>query len=191
MREGSLSMSTQENSWIKVLRMIISISLLLGIFVTVICDVAITGGLSWSLYPVVSILFVWIVILPILYFKKYRIFFSLIVGTVLIIPYLMILDRIIGVAKYMLPIGIPIATITMIYIWAIYLLFSIKRMGMWYSLAITVLLCIPLSYCVNYVIYNVLNEPALQIWDVFSYVIIACLSLYLFFMGRKKARYAA
>lgn len=38
--------------------------LLLGILVCVICDVAISGALTWSWYPVSSILFAWLVCVP-------------------------------------------------------------------------------------------------------------------------------
>lgn len=41
-----------------------SLLLLLGIIVCSICDIAISGQFTWSLYPISSIVFAWVVLIP-------------------------------------------------------------------------------------------------------------------------------
>lgn len=53
-----------------VLSVLFSITLLLGILVCCICDLAISGALSWSRIPTVSILFAWVISFQALHLAK-------------------------------------------------------------------------------------------------------------------------
>ena len=56
-------------SFQNILAVSFSAVLLLGIIVCSICDMAISGTFSWSLYPMTAIIFAWLVLIP---FVKYR-----------------------------------------------------------------------------------------------------------------------
>ena len=82
-----------ENNMTKnvIISILFSITLLTGIMVCLICNIAISGNLTWSLIPVSSIVFAWVISFPSIILGKRGIIISLISLSVFIIPYL--LDR--------------------------------------------------------------------------------------------------
>lgn len=78
-----------------VLSITFSILLLVGIIVCAICDVAISGAFTWSLYPISSILFVWFVFMPLIKYGSKGTLGSLTAFSILIIPFLYVLSKII------------------------------------------------------------------------------------------------
>ena len=179
--------TSHKNKSIKLIAKIaITASSFLSIFICIICDIAISGTLSWSLYPIVAILFAWIVIFPLFQFKKNNVCISLISLSIFIIPFLFILDKIIGGTKLMMPLGVPIAIVSIIYIWVIYFLFSIKRSEKWNMAAISVLLGIPVSIIINYIVSKFMIQPMIDVWDILSYGIMIVISVLLFFIGKKQ-----
>ena len=69
-------------------------TLLTGIMVCLICNVAISGNLTWSLIPVSSIVFAWVIAFPSIILGKKGIMVSFISFSVFIIPYLSIVPQI-------------------------------------------------------------------------------------------------
>lgn len=49
---------------------VFSLLLIVGIAACAICDVAISHAFTWSLYPISSIIFAWLVFIPIIRFGK-------------------------------------------------------------------------------------------------------------------------
>ena len=49
---------------------IYSLTLMVGIVVCVICDIALSGGLTWSLIPLSSIIFAWVISFPVIILGK-------------------------------------------------------------------------------------------------------------------------
>lgn len=124
-------------------KIVITVTCLLGIFICMICDMAISGTFTWSLYPITAISFAWLIIIPFFQFEKNKVCMSLVSLSVFIIPFLFILNKIIGGTKFMLPLGIPVSLIAIVYIWGIYILFSIKKAVKWNMAAISILLILP------------------------------------------------
>ena len=88
-----------ENNMTKnaVISLLFSATLLIGIMVCLICNIAISGNLTWSLIPISSIVFVWVVSFPSIILGKKGILISLISLSAFVIPYLFLLSRLIKV----------------------------------------------------------------------------------------------
>lgn len=158
----------------------------LSIFICIICDIDISGRLSWSLYPIAAVSFAWLVIFPLFQFKKYNVCISLISLSIFIIPFLFILDKIIGGAKLMMPLGVTISIVSIAYIWVIYFLFSIKKLEKWNMDAVAVLLGIPVSIIINYIISKFIVQPMIDVWDILSYGIMIVISAIFFYRKKQK-----
>lgn len=167
-------------------KLVISAICLLGILICIICDMAITGTYTWSLYPITSIIFAWLIIIPLFQFEKNKVCMSLISISIFIIPFLFILNKIIGGIKFMLPIGIPISLISIAYMWVIYILFSIKKVTKWNAAAISIILGIPVSLLISYTVAKFTNEPIADVWDILSWGILAMVSMVFYFIGKKR-----
>ncbi len=158
----------------------------LGIMVCLICDFAITGKLTWSWYPVSSIIYVWLLAIPAVIWRKRGVFISLICISLITIPYLYALERIIGIDRLLMPIGIPVAIVSILYLWIVHVLFVKSKLPRYQSASIALILGIPLSFGVNFILLKQIGEPLLDIWDVLAYFLLALLSAVIFRVGYVK-----
>lgn len=165
----------------EILVLVINISLLVGLFACIICDLAISRGFTWSLYPIVSIIFLWLIIVPFLY-KKQSILSMFISFSIFLIPYIFCLERISQI-NWFLTIGLPNAIILIAYLWIIYYVFTIKKLRWFYSTAIALSISIPFGILVNIILSFTIDESIIDIWDGLSYGIIIVVSLILFYIG--------
>ena len=78
-----------------VIPILFSATLLTGIMVCIICNIAISGNLTWSLIPVSSIIFAWLIFFLGIVLRKNKIIASLISLSIFIIPYLFLLGNLI------------------------------------------------------------------------------------------------
>ncbi|MBN1331114.1 MAG: hypothetical protein JXA54_16695 [Candidatus Heimdallarchaeota archaeon] len=93
---------------------ITSVSLLIPLFITLFVDVIVSKTVSWSLYPIASLLFAWILLtLPLLFPNKIAV---LIVGETLpLFVYLLVIDLIAdGQIDWYLRMGLPIIAIIIV-----------------------------------------------------------------------------
>ena len=157
---------------------VFSILLLLGIIVCAICDIAISGAFTWSLIPISSIVFSWLSFFPAVKYGKRGIAGSLIAISLLIIPFLYVLNGLIDVAL-LLPIGVRISVISIIYLWVVFALFKTKARRLVCS-AISLLFAIPMCLSINFTLARIIGEPLLDIWDVMSFSIIIAAAAALF-----------
>jgi len=164
-------------------KLMISTIFLISIVVCVICNYAISKALTWSLYPISSIIFVWLTIIPLFQFEKKRILTSLSCFSLLIIPFLFTLDQILGSPRLFMPIGLRAAIIAILYLWIIYCLFSALKTRKWNASAISVLLAIPVSFIINLIVGKYLLEPFFDIWDLMTYGILILTALILFYIS--------
>lgn len=162
--------------------------LLLGIIVCTICNFAISGKLTWALFPITSIIFVWSIIEPTVIWSKKGIHISLILLSLLIIPFLFALERIIGIAGLILPIGIRVSAIALIYLWEIYLLFCKSNLPGYIAAAFTVISGLPISLWINSVVSKFTEQSVTDIWDILTYSILIIISMGVFVIGYVKHR---
>lgn len=170
------------------LKFIITVSFLLSIIVCIICDLAISQSLTWSLYTISSVVFAWLIIMPLVHFQKNAVAISLVSLSFFIIPFLYALQRIIGSANWMLPLGIPIAVSSIIYLWSIWVLFAKTKLNRWYSLGITLTLAIPLTVVINIIVSRFTNEPYFEVGDAMSLSLLSVVAIIAFTLGRYRRK---
>lgn len=156
--------------------MLFSVTLLIGIMVCLICNIAISGNLTWSLIPVSSIVFAWVITFPSIILGKRGIIVSLISFSVFIIPYLFLLSSLIK-AKEIFSVGVVVAIASIIFLWIIATIFNrIGKTRKLIALGIVLLLAIPFMFIINIMLSKMIAEPILDIWDMLSIFILLILA---------------
>jgi hypothetical protein len=161
---------------------------LTGIMVCLICNLAISGNLTWSLIPISSIVFAWVISFPSIILGKRGIIVSLISLSVFIIPYLFLLSSLIKV-KEVLSIGAGMAVVSIVFLWIIAAVFNrIGKTRKLIALGITFLLAIPFLFTINGILSNMIAEPILDIWDMLSIflLLISAFISFLYDYAKKK-----
>lgn len=169
---------------------IYSAILLLAGLVCMICDVSVTGSLSWSLIPLSSLMFAWLLCFPLLRLGKNGIIWSLAALSIFIIPFLYIL-RLILAEKNILTIGAVMSAITLVYVWAAYGLFMKLCKRKFLAAGIVLIIAAPFTLLINVVLDKMmimLDETTqntagsvIDVWDILSVFILLLLS-YTFFL---------
>lgn len=156
---------------------VFSILLFLGIVVCSICDIAISGVFTWSWFAISSIVFAWLVFLPVIRFGKSGVVWSLIAITVLIIPFLCVLSVLIKDNALILPIGIRMSIISVLFIWLIFVLFNIFKSRKFLAVSISILTAIPVQFIINFCLSGLIDEPIADVWDILSVLILVLLAI--------------
>ena len=165
-----------------------SATLLIGIMVCLICNIAVSGDLTWSLIPVSSIVFAWIISFPSIILGKRGIIVSFISLSVFLIPYLFLLSSLIKV-KEIFSVGAAVAAISIVFLWIIVVVFHrIGNTRKWIASGISFLLAIPFLFIINIMLSKMTAEPVLDIWDMLSVFILLILAFASFICGYAKKK---
>ena len=159
-----------ENNMTKntIISILFSVTLLTGIMVCLICNIAISGNLTWSLIPVSSIVFAWVISFPSIILGKKGIIASFLSLSVFILPYLFLLGSLIKV-KEVFSIGAVMAVVSIVFLWIIVaVFFRIGKERKLIALGITFLLSIPFLIIINVLLSRMIDEPVLDVWDMLS-----------------------
>lgn len=165
-----------------------SVTLLTGIMVCLICNIAISGNLTWSLIPASSIVFAWVISFPSIILGKRGIIVSFISFSVFILPYLFLLGSLVKV-KEVFSIGAGMALVSIVFLWIIAAVFI--RMGKerkLIALGITFLLSIPFLLIVNVILSKMIDEPVIDIWDMLSVFLLLIFAFVSFLCGHAKKK---
>ena len=161
----------------------------IGVLVCIICDRAVFGALSWSLIAAGSIVFGWLVLIPVVRLWEKGIWGSLAALSVFIFPYIGMLDRLIpetilfSVAVWAAPAGI-------VYLCAVYGLFTLLKRK-WLAAGITAVLTFPVMLLLNWVLAGLLGTAFLDSWDWLTFLTIGAAAVVFFgldFCARNKRR---
>jgi transcriptional regulator with XRE-family HTH domain len=160
------------------LALTVTISMLsfLGIIVCIICNYAIAGRLTWSLYPVSSLVYFWLIIMPAIVSSKRGVLGSIMLISLFTIPFLFVLESIIGIKGLIMPIATPICIVAFFYLWVAYVLIGRTKWPKYITIAATLFIGLPLSFGINYIISRYTGEPLIDIWDILGYVILLVIS---------------
>lgn len=171
-----------------IISILFSVTLLIGIMVCLICNIAISGNLTWSLIPVSSIVFAWVITFPSIILGKRGIMVSLISFSVFIIPYLFLLSSLIK-AKEIFSVGVVVAIASIIFLWIIAAIFNrIGKTRKLIALGIVLLLAIPFMFIINIMLSKMIAEPILDIWDMLSIFILLILAFVSFICDYAKKK---
>ena len=168
---------------------VISIVFLLGAFVCLLCNYAISGAFDWSLYPTGSIVMVWFVILPIFFMKKHRIIMSMVIITVAIIPYLFLIEYLCPVKGWVIAMAIPITGISVIVAFSGIALFLYTKINRYYVVALNcIIFGVIVNLSVSNIVYNYVKGPENNISVVIVAMSFAVIAVLVFVMGYVKKK---
>lgn len=166
--------------------LLFSTVLLLGIMVCLICDLAISGGPTWSRIAISSILLAWLVISPAIALGKRGIILGLTSLSVFIFPYLFLLSRVIKV-KEIFSVGAVMAAVSVIFLWILVAVSAcLRKAKKPYILSAVFLLTIPFALIINLLLANMIEEVVFDMWDILSALFLLIFSLISFVWARQK-----
>ena len=144
----------------KLIFMTFSLLCFIALATCVIVDYAINQQITWAAYPIVSILFGWVICIP-LFFKKCT--FSLCIATIATFPFLYLMDQITPAPDWFCKLGLPCAIAGIVLCWLVYLLFRLMKINLWYKFALSFFLGgVIVSPIVNYFVDTFLEtEPSI------------------------------
>lgn len=170
-----------------VISIIFSTTLLIGLIVCAICDIAISGNLTWSLIPISSIIFAWVVSFPVMILGKKGIPGGLMSISIFVIPYLYILSDLLNV-KAVFSIGAIMSLISIVYIWIIFGIFNRLKMRKLFAAGLIFLSAIPFMILVNVILSRLISEPIIDVWDILSVFIMLIVAFAFFICDYAKSK---
>lgn len=157
-----------------------SFLLFVGILVCAICDLAISASFTWSLIPISSIIFAWLILSPVIKRGAEGIRGSMLTLSILMIPYLYVLDHILRAGDLFLPIGVRISVISIVFLWVVFIIFKKIKSRKLLAAAMAFLFAIPVHILINVSLSKLISEPLIDIWDILSLSIIVITAIILF-----------
>jgi hypothetical protein len=173
-------MSLKEYNKGKLIAAIFAITLFIAILTCVIVNVAVNHQLSWSYYVIGSCIFGGSLILPPLLKKKQGFYISLCLLTVLIMPFLAIIQATLlsmnpdftmragtmdmkivtlwDTSNWLWSIGLPVSLIWLVLICFMVFIIRWKKINLWFLVSIGAFISLPGQLITNYVIDQYLNS---------------------------------
>lgn len=179
-----------ENNMTKniIISILFSVTFLIGIMICLVCNIAISGNLTWSLIPISSIIFTWAISFPSVILGKKGIVVSLISLSVFIVPYLLLLSSLIKV-KEVFSIGAVMAVVSIIFFWLIFAVFTrIGKDRKLFALGTVFLLAIPFMFIINIILSKMIAEPIFDIWDMLSAFVLLIFAFILYICDYAKKK---
>lgn len=154
-----------------VISTIYTIAMVIGIVVCCICDIAISGTLTWSLIVLSSVLVAWVASFPVILLGKKGVLVTMIAISILIVPFMYILSILIKVDG-IFRIGAVMSMISLVFLWIIYILYDRLKERKLLATGITFLFAVPFTFLVNITLSKMIGEPVIDIWDILSVFIL-------------------
>ncbi len=167
-----------------ILSIVFSAVLLTGAAACLICDLAISGRLTWSLIPCASIAFAWLVFFPGLRWGKRGAIASLVLLSVLLVPYLLLLSALTGVREVH-SVGGAVSAASLVFLWAAAAVFGrAGRSGKLYALGTVFVLAVPFVFTVNFLLSRLIGESIFDVWDMLTVSLLLIMAAVCFACGR-------
>lgn len=159
-----------------IISIIYTIAMIIAIMVCCICDIAISGTLTWSLIVLSSILVTWIASFPVILLGKKGILVAMIAISITMVPFMYILSILIKVNE-VFSIGAIISIISLAFLWMIYILYDRFQERKFLATGITFLCAIPFTLLINSTLSKMIGEPIIDIWDIVSIFILLIIAI--------------
>lgn len=154
-----------------IISVVYTITMIIGILVCCICDIAISGTLTWSLITLSSILITWIISIPIILFGKKGISVAMVDLSIFILPFIYILSILVKV-KEVFSVGAIISIISLVYLWINYFICYRLKERKLLATGIVFLVTIPFTLLINIILSKRIGEPVIDVWDILSVFIL-------------------
>lgn len=155
---------------------IYTIAMVIGILVCCICDIAISGTLTWSLIVLSSILVTWIASFPVILLGKKGVLVAMVAISILIVPFMYILSILIK-ANEVFSIGTIMSIISLVFLWIVYVLYYRLKERKLLATGITFLFAIPFTILINSTLSKMIGEPVIDIWEILSVFILLIVAI--------------
>ncbi|MDD3341680.1 MAG: helix-turn-helix domain-containing protein [Bacilli bacterium] len=167
---------------------IVGIDMLTSI-ICLICNYVIDKQFDWSLIVIASLLFSWVLLIPILNQKEQPVKKCLAVLSIAIVPYLFVLSKIIG-EELIFKMGAIISIVSLLAIWGSYSAFVRFKNRKLFATGITFLIVIPLTFAINSIGVYFMQTP-IRDWisDLVNILFSLGLAILFFYIDRIKNRY--
>ncbi len=173
---------TKEKNSRSIAKFVITTSFVLATVVCLICDLAVSWGLSWSLYVMSSVAFTWVILMPLFHFEKKAGTKSLISLSVFIVPFLYFIEQLV-VGNWLFPLGIPISAVSLTYLWTVWGIFARTKINRWYATCLAFGAVAPLSVAVKFIVSKFTGEQLFDVWNTISIGILFVIAVILFIIG--------
>lgn len=130
------------------LSILYTIAMVIGIVVCYICDIAVSGSMTWSLIVLSSILVTWIASFPIILLGKKGVFVTMIAITIFVIPFMYILSILLKVNE-VFRIGAVISIISLVFLWVIYMLYHRLKQRKLLATGLSFIVAVPVTLLIN------------------------------------------
>jgi hypothetical protein len=110
------------NKLFKFTSFIFTVLCIVSILVCMICNYAMNRSFTWSLIPVISIFFCWLLLISALLMGKNRVFFLILGMTYSILPFLYFLEQLVSEKDWFFRLGAPVTISSVVTIWTLYLI---------------------------------------------------------------------
>ncbi len=176
-----------KDKFFKIVFQIFTVLCITGIAASVICDFSLNKAITWSLYPLISIIFLWIICTPALILKSHKILSSIIAITIVVFPYLYILDKITDINSWFKPLAVPITITSLIAIWVSIIVFYILKKKFWYFCSfITFIFGIIVNGIVQYYVNQYTGTNILTLSLLINVSACLLLTVLFAFLGNRK-----
>lgn len=149
---------------------------IVGAAVCLICNMAVSGRLTWSLIPIISIAFAWLALFPLIRFGTKGIEITLAMLSVFVVPYLYILMELIGktsagfapdiTEEFPFRLSRKMALIALVFFWSVYGAFRVFRKRKLLAAALSCLFAVCTCLIINYSLAGLLGTAVIDGWDV-------------------------
>lgn len=156
-----------------------------GGVICAICDLAVFGAFTWSLYPIASLIFAWTVLSPLLRHGVKGIPGCLASLSAALFPFLFALAWLLHMPPLFLPIGLRMAVIGLAFLWGIYWILHQWAPRRLFALALCGLLAVLTHLAVNFVLSRLIQTPFLDGWDVLTIAVFLCMAVSLLLLDQK------
>lgn len=139
---------------------VLSVAFLIAMFVCLLCNFIINKKFSWSLYVVGSEIVAWIITAPFLLIKKQCFLCSLTGLTIIILPFLKLVEYLCPVKNWAIPFALPIVVISILSLWVSMILFVYTKILRLYLISFEIFLFgVIVNLSINAFVSNYLNSP--------------------------------
>ena len=159
-----------------IISIIYTIAMVIGILVCCICDIAISGTLTWSLIVLSSVLLTWIAAFPVILLGKKGVLVAMVAISILIVPFMYLLSILIKV-NAVFSIGAIMSIISLVFLWIIYILYYRLKERKLLATGLTFILAIPFALLINITLSKMIDAPAIDVWDILSLFILLIIAV--------------
>ena len=169
----------------------LAVLLLVGVCVCMLVNYIVSREITWSLYSAGGAALALGIATSLTFGGKHRLLLTIAILAMLIMPFLMLVERLSSMSAWAWPVGFPIAAVSVLALLVITILFRYTHINRWYCTSVAVLTTLPIRLTANRAVAVYLNESrgAWQIVsDVANVAIICALAVYLVVLGRQKKK---